>query len=61
MKYVMLDGGSINYGDPEFMAVRDYFKERKEDLGPSEKMLLVIRNSAIYRILLKSFMSIKKN
>ncbi len=61
MKYVMLDGGSINYGDPEFKAVRDYFKKRKKELGPSEKMLLVIRNSTLYRFLLESFISFKKN
>lgn len=61
MKYVMLDGGSINYGAPEFKAVRAYFKERKEELGPSERMLLSVRNSALYRLLLKSFLSLKKN
>jgi glycosyltransferase involved in cell wall biosynthesis len=61
MKYVMLDGGSINYGDPEFKAVKAYFKERKEELGPSERMLLSVRNSALYRLLLKSFLSLKKN
>lgn len=59
MKYVMLDGGSINYGDPEFKAIWDYFKERKEELGPSEKLIFSVRNSFLYRIILKSLVKIK--
>ena len=59
MKYVMLDGGSINYGDPEFRAVKDYFKERKEELSPSEKLLLSVKNSFFYRTVMKTI--IKKN
>ncbi|MBO4571265.1 MAG: glycosyltransferase family 2 protein [Bacteroidales bacterium] len=59
MKYVMLDGGSINYVDHEFKAVRDYFKERKQDLGPSERMIFSVRNSFLYRNILKAIVKIK--
>lgn len=59
MKYVMLDGGSIDYSDPEFKAVRDYFKERKEELGPSEKLIFSIRYSFLYRNILKTLVKIK--
>ena len=59
MKYVMLDGGSINYGDPEFKAVRNYFNERKEGLGPSEKLIFSVRNSFLYRSILKTLIKVR--
>lgn len=61
MKYVMLDGGSINYKDAEFRAVRDYFKDKKRQLGPSEKLIFCIRNPRLYRMVLKVYLSIKKH
>lgn len=59
MKYTMLDGSSIKYGDPEFKAVRDYFKGRKEELGPSEKLIFSVRNSFLYRNMLKTISKLK--
>ena len=35
MKYVMLDGGKINYDDPEYKSTCAYFKEKGTGLGPS--------------------------
>jgi glycosyltransferase involved in cell wall biosynthesis len=61
MKYVMLDGGSIDYNDPEFKAVRDYFKNKRQNLGMSEKTIFTVRNSRLYRLLLKGYLSLKKN
>lgn len=61
MKYVMLDGGSINYKDAEFRAVRDYFKEKKTQLGPSEKLIFCVRNPRLYRMILKVYLAIKKH
>lgn len=61
MKYVMLDGGSINYKDAEFRAVRDYFKDKKTQLGPSEELIFCIRNPRLYRMVLKVYLSIKKH
>ena len=55
MKYVMLDGGSIDYNDPEFKAVRDYFKDKKQELGPSEELIFRIRDSRLYRFVLKTY------
>lgn len=60
MKYVMLDGGEINYKDAEFLAVKEYFRERKKELGPSEKMIFTLRNAWLYRKVLKTFMRLKK-
>ena len=61
MKYVMLDGGSVNYKDPEFKSVRDYFKDRKTQLGPSEKLIFCVRNPRLYRMILKVYLAIKKH
>ncbi len=58
MKYVMLDGGRIDYSDPAFLSVRNYFNEKKALLGPSEKMILLLKNPYLYRIILKAYMYI---
>ena len=60
MKYVMLDGGSINYKDAEFNAVQDFFKDKKAQLGPSEKMIFGIRNPKMYRLILRGYLALKK-
>lgn len=61
MKYVMLDGGGINYQDAEFKAVQDYFKDKKAKLGPSEKMIFSVRNPGLYRTILKGYLALKKH
>ena len=59
MKYVILDGGCINYKDNEFKSVRSYFNERKDVLGPSEKLLLTVHDSFIFRLIMKVYLFIK--
>ena len=59
MKYSILDGGGINYNDAEFKAIRAYFKERKAQLGSSEKLLFAVKNPCLYRKILKAYMALK--
>ena len=54
MKYVMLDGGKIDYKDSEFKSVKDYFSARKEELGLSEKLIFKLRNPWLYRKIVKA-------
>ncbi len=56
MKYVMLDGNHINYKDAEFKEISNYFKTRKQDLGPSEKLLFIVKNSCVYRFFLSLYL-----
>ena len=56
IKYVMLDGGSIDYKDKEFLKVQNYFSDRKNLLGPSEKLIFILKNPLLYRIVLKLYM-----
>ena len=51
MKYVMLDGGRIDYRDDCFLQVKDYFKNHKRDLNPSEMLIFKLRNGACYRLI----------
>lgn len=53
MKYVMLDGGSIQYDDPEFKKVAAFFSDKKTALGPSEKLIFRVRESWLYRLILR--------
>lgn len=59
MKYTMLNGERINYKDPEFKTIRDYFKDKKTRLGPSERMVFCIRNPFLYRIILRTVLKLK--
>lgn len=59
MKYSILDGGGINYNDPEYKAIHDYYNSRRDQLGPSEKLLFVVKNPWMYRMILKTYMSLK--
>lgn len=60
MKYVMLDGGKINYSDSEFTAVRAYYNKHKNKFGPSEKLVFAVKNAFCYRLILKTYLSAKK-
>lgn len=55
MKYVMLDGGKINYEDEEYVAVQSYFSNRIKDLGPSEWLIFKVKNAPLYRFILKAY------
>lgn len=57
MKYVMLDGDRINYQDAEFLAIKDYFSTRKNTLGPSERLIFLVRSAPLYRLVLKSYLT----
>ena len=59
MKYVMLDGGGINYKDSEFKAIHSYFKEKKDHIGLSEKMIFSVKNPLLYRMILKTYIAIR--
>ena len=61
MKYVMLDGGSIDYKDAQFQEVKDFFEAKRNQLGPSEKLIFTIRNSALYRLVLNTYLKHRKN
>ena len=58
MKYVMLDGGEIDYDDSEFKAVRDYFSIREKDLGLSEKLIFKLKNPSFYRIIVNKYIGL---
>ncbi len=60
MKYVMLDGGKINYDDPEYKSTCAYFKEKGTGLGPSERLLFTLKNARLYRLILGTFMILNK-
>ena len=53
MKYVMLDGGSIRYDDSDFKKVAAFFSDKKEALVPSEKLIFKVRESWLYRLILR--------
>ena len=55
MKYVILDGNSINYNDDEFIVVQHFFRDKNNLLGPSERLLLLLKNAKIYRMALKLY------
>ena len=59
MKYVMLDGGRVNYKDKEFIDVQGYFKDRMKELGPSEKLIFKLRNAFAYRTVIKTYLRFK--
>ena len=59
MKYTMLDGVSINYKDSEFQEVKSYFDSHKDQLGLSEKLIFIIKNPALYRLLLKTYIRLR--
>ena len=59
MKYVMLDGGQIDYKDLKFKEIRDFFDLHKDELGPSEKLIFKVKSPAIYRMILKTYIRLK--
>ena len=61
MKYVMLDGGSINYDDFEFKEIMTYFTSHKRELGPSERLILKLRNSLLYKLCIIIYLRVIKN
>ena len=61
MKYVMLDGGRIDYKDARFKEVKDFFDTHKGQLGPSEKLIFSLQNASLYRLTIKTYQKILKN
>lgn len=57
MKYTMLDGGSIDYKDSDFKEVYNYFKANKKELGPSERLIFLVKNPVLYRMIIKSYLN----
>lgn len=55
MKYVMLDGGKINYRDTEFIEVNDFFNHNKNKFGPSERLVIRLKNHWLYRSIMKIY------
>ena len=60
MKYVMLDGNSIDYNDSEYKAVQAYFDDNKKELGPSEWLIFKLKNASLYRLLIKAYTKASK-
>lgn len=60
IKYVMLTGNKIDYSDDAFCNLERYFKGRKDDLGPSEKMIFKVKNPCLYRSILKTYMALRR-
>lgn len=56
MKYVMLDGNTVDYQDKAFIDVQAYFRDKKAQLGPSEKLIFLVKNPRFYRFILKTYM-----
>lgn len=56
MKYVMLDGNSVDYLDKAFIDVQGYFRDKKAQLGPSEKLIFLVKNPSLYRFILRTYM-----
>lgn len=60
MKYVMLSGNDIDYNDSEFKRTRDFFIGRRQELGLSERLIFIIRNSSIYRMVMNAVIASRK-
>ena len=57
MKYVMLDGGRIEYNDNQFIAIKDYFDSHNIKLSLSERLIFVVRNTTLYRLILNTYLN----
>lgn len=55
MKYVIMDGNTINYTDQEYISLRNYFQNRRNCLGPSEVLLFLVHYPPLYRFILRSY------
>lgn len=60
MKYVILDGNSINFSEPEYLKVKAFFHNRKKCLGPSERILFIIESSFCYRTIMRVYFGLRK-
>ena len=58
MKYVMLDGGRIDYKDDCFLQVKDYFERNIKELNPSENLIFKLRNGSCYRLIMKAYLRV---
>ncbi|MBO4843771.1 MAG: glycosyltransferase family 2 protein [Bacteroidales bacterium] len=56
LKYIMLQGGDVDYKDSWFKETRSFFKGRWKELGPSEKLIFVVRNPSLYRSVMKTYL-----
>ena len=59
MKYVMLDGGSIDYKDVSFIEIKHFFDSHKDQFGPSEKLIFRVKSPVLYRMMLKTYIRLK--
>ena len=57
MKYTMLDGGSIDYKDSEFKEINLFFTAHKKELGRSERLLFLVKNPVLYRLIIKTYLN----
>ncbi len=56
MKYVMLDGGRIDYDSDQFKEIKSFFDKKKDQLGPSERLIFLVRNAWLYRNIMKEYL-----
>lgn len=59
IKYVMLDGNSVDYKDEEFITLSEYFKSRKKCMGLSERLVFILKDSSVYGRILKLYLKYK--
>lgn len=60
IKYVMLSGNKIDYSDAGFCGLEQYFSDKKSELGPSERLIFLLRNAVLYRSVMKLYMRARK-
>lgn len=58
MKYVILQDGKPDYKDEWYKETRAFFRGRQKDLGPSERLLFLVRNPSLYRKILGTYMKV---
>lgn len=56
IKYVMLSGNKVNYSDDEFRSLKRYFSGKAKGLGPSERLIFILKNAGLYRFVMKRYM-----
>lgn len=60
IKYMMLAGNRLDYSDPDFLALKDFFNGADHEIGLSESLIFSLRNAWLYRLVMKTYMRLAK-